>query len=96
MSKERFFYLLKGIDKNGKTVFAQKFQANSFDTEPTLTYRAEYAHRMLNYQEAVKFKNDLIKCKNFVAKIKFTIVKYFNGGRAVIMVASERLCIQGL
>ena len=75
MSK-RFFYLLKSKDGREKDIYAQQLQPSSFSVEPTLTCIPEYATRLQTYEEAVKFRDKLKECGNFVAKFDFTIVKY--------------------
>lgn len=73
---KRCFYLLKSKDDKGKDIYAQQLQPSSFSVEPTLTCIPEYATRLQTYEEAVKFRDKLKECGNFVAKFDFTIVKY--------------------
>lgn len=76
MDKESYFYLLKAIDENGVSIFAQRLSSNNASYEPTLTYRAEYALRCQTYDEIKKAEKEIKEFGNNVSRINFKVVKY--------------------
>lgn len=73
---KRYFYLLKGKDKKGKTVFVQQLSSPSANFAPTLTYRAEYAKRCQTFKEIKEYKEQVKKLGNEISKMDLLIVKY--------------------
>lgn len=73
---KRCFYLLKGRDEKGRSVFVQQLSSSSANFAPTLTCRAEYAKRCQSFKEIKEFQEQVKKADNNVSRMELTVVKY--------------------
>lgn len=76
MNDEAFFYLLQAVNEDGKKVYAQWLKYSSRQIPPTLTYRAEYALRMLKEDEILECRKRIKEFGNWVSRYDFKIVKF--------------------
>lgn len=77
MEDEAFFYLLQSYDDKGEKIFAMWLKCNSCQIPPTITYKPEYALRVLTEAEILEYQRCIKEFGNWVSKFDFKVVKYW-------------------